>query len=405
MGLFEWLFQKQRKAPESSPKVSPEIMLKTPSETLPVNTPRKLIELTGSGIFSLLVVGESYYQDNLKQICGEYSADGINNILNAILIHADDNQYDNEAIRVEISGKTVGHMSKTDARAYRTFMRSKDWSGLTAICKAKIAGGWDRGQGDLGNYGVSLDLPSDFIESVNSVATAKLNEDVSSEPNTIIFNVQRPHIRDFNEIGANVNLWTPKDNPVNAYIFHRDGPDGRIGTVPLKYSDIIISHILDGREYEAKIIELGANICKIKCRLISKEETELRKTRESEALRIELTKPYNPQKPVTLVFPMKKKRSAKVGDKLYIQFNDFDSCVQDMGNEKNTFSCQWKIKFLNQAGDVVGIFENNKSTIQRILKAHFNSFLFDIKVLEVEEERNRAWGGYLTKLIITPYKK
>lgn len=399
MGLLEWLFQKKSKSPDSLPKAlpetQPEIMHKVSPEILPKTSPGNLIGLTGTGKFSLHVVGESYYQDNLKQICGEYSVDGTNNILNATLIHADDNQYDSEAIRVEISGKTVGHMSKTDARPYRTYMRSKDWSGLTAICKAKITGGWDRGQGDIGNYGVSLDLPSDFIESFNSVASANLNENAPSEPNAIIFNVERPHIRDFNEVGANVKLWMPKDDPEDVYIFHRDGPDGRIGTVPYKYADIIISHILDGLEYKAEIIELGINKCKIKCRLISKEETELRKAKEREVLRTELTKPYNPKKPITLVFAMRKKRSAKIGDKLNIEFDDLDSYVQG----------QWNIKFLNQVGDIVGILRHDVSIMQRLIKAHFNSFLFDVEVLDIEKERNRAWGGYLTKLTITTYKK
>jgi len=318
------------------PETLSETMHKVTPEILPETSPGNLIELTGTGKFSLFVVGESYYQDNLKQICGEYSVDGINYILDATLTHADDNQYDSEAIRVEISGKTVGHMSKTDASMYRTYMRSKDWSGLTAICKAKITGGWDRGQGDIGHYSISLDLPSDFIKSFNSVASANLNEDDSSEPNTIIFNVERPHIRDFNEVGANVKLWTPKDDPGDVYIFHRDGPDGRIGTVPYKYADIIISHMLDGLEYKAKIIELGIDKCKIKCRLISKEETELGKAKEREVLRTELTKPYNPKKPITLAFVMKKKKSTKVGEKLNVEFDDLDSYVQG----------QWNIRFL-----------------------------------------------------------
>jgi len=400
MGFFERLFKKIRKVPQSSPKSLPEtvpqIMRKASPEIASETLPRNLIELTGMGKFSLPVVGESYYQDNLKQICGEYSADGINNISKAALIHADDNQYDSEAIRVEISGKTVGHMSKTDARMYRKYMRSKGWSGLTALCKAKITGGWDRGQGDVGNYGVSLDLPSDFIEPFSSVASANRNEDVPIEPNTIIFNVERPHIRDFNEVGANVKLWTPKDDPENVYIFHRDGPDGRIGTVPYKYAGIIISHILSGLECKAEIIELGINKCKIRCRLISKEETELRKAKEKEVLRTELTKAYNPKKPITLVFIMKKKRSAQVGDKLNIEFDELDSYVQG----------QWNMRFLNQVGDVVeGFYYDSTDKMRRLIKAHFNSFLFDVEVLDIEKERNRALGGYPAKLIITTYKK
>lgn len=397
MGLFQWLFGKQDKESESSPKPLPEKSHEiTPTKTLPETFPGNSVELEGSGSFSFLVVGESYYQDNLKKICGDSSIDGIKKVLNATLIHADDNQYDNEAVRIEISGKIVGHMSRTDAKLYRAYMRSRDWTGLTAICKAKISGGWDRGQGDVGSYGVSLDLPSDFNELYHSVACDNRNDEEPSEPNTIMFNVERPHIRDFNEVGANVNLWIPKEAPVDVYIFHRDGPDGKIGTIPLKYSHKIMSHILAGLEYEAKIIELGNNLCKIKCKLLSREETEIKKAKKAESLRNELTKPYKPKKPIEMTFFLYKKRSAKVGDKLIMEFDELDSYVNDLSHGN--------IRFLNKTGDVVGTFDGYVNIMQRLLKAHFNSYLFDIEILDIAKERNRYGGGYLTKIVVTPYK-
>lgn len=383
MRLFQWLFGGKSKVSDDKDEISPD----TSTEIKPQTSSENLIDLTGSGKFPFSVVGESYYQDNLKQICGEYSIDGTNKILTAALIHADDNQYDSEAIRVEIFGKTVGHMSKADARMYRTYMRSKNWSGLTATCKAKITGGWDLGQEDIGQYGVSLDLPLDFIESLNSIDSSNLNEAVPSDPNTIIFNVERPHIRDFNEIDVSVKLWIPKEDPEDVFIFHRDGPDGRIGIVPYKYKDIIMSHILAGLEYDARTIELGFNKCKIKCRLISKDETE-------GAIRTELTKPYNPKKPFTLFFTLKKKSSAKKGDKLRIEFDELDSYLNG----------KWNLKFINQSGEIVGSGSDDKNTIRKILKAHFNSFLFDVEVLDIEKERDSYRKGYLTKLVITPYK-
>ena len=166
--------------------------------------------------------------------------------------------------------------------------------------------------------------------------------------------------------------------------------------MPSKYTDTIISHILDGLEYEAIIMELGYSLCKIRCRLISKEESELKNEKKRESLRIELTKPYNPKKSVTVVFVMKKRISLKVGNGLNVEFDDLELYVQGEGN----------IKFLNQAGDVVGIFDyDNMDKMRRLIKAHFNSFLFNIEVLDIEKERNIAWKGYLTKLLITPYKK
>jgi len=212
-----------------------------------------------------------------------------------------------------------------------------------------------------------------------------------------IFSVDGARIQEDTHVSMPVKLWIPKiKNPDKVYIYHWDGPGGCIGLVPETYSDAIVDHLMDAMDYDARIVERSYNTCKIKCRLISKEETELKKEKKREYLRIELTKPYNPKKPVTVVFAMKKKRSVKVGDKLKIEFDDLDSHVQGQGN----------IKFINQAGDVVGIYDfDTMDKKKRIIKAHFSSFLFNIEILDIEKERNKFWKGYRTKLIITPYKK
>ena len=43
-------------------------------------------------------------------------------------------------------------------------MTEQGHKGLTTTCKAKIKGGWKRNYNDIGNYGIALDLPYDFIE-------------------------------------------------------------------------------------------------------------------------------------------------------------------------------------------------------------------------------------------------
>ena len=353
------------------------------------------IDLSGSGIFSVSIVGESYYQENLKQICGGYSESETDMILTAVLVYDDENQYDNKAIKVEISGKTVGHLSQADAINYRTHMLSKGWSGLSVICKAKIKGGWDRGDGDIGCFGVVLDLPTNFIkraEPINSSIPINQNQDYSNETNCLMFYVDRPNIQDFTQVGMHVKLWTPKDNTDKVYIFHGQGPDSRLGVVPLEYTDIIISHLVNALDYEAEIMELSATTCKIKCRLFPKEETEHRKAQDKASLRNELTKAYNPKKPITLILATKKS-AVKVGDKLRIELEDLDSYVND--------ASQWHIKFLNQTGKTVGILDNDKKNIQKILKAHFNAYLFDVEVLS---KGNYLNGDNFIKLAITPYK-
>jgi len=120
-----------------------------------------IADIPGPGTFSMEVVGESHYQRELENICGGRTVDGVNKIVQATLIHEDDNPYDNQAIRVDIEGMTVGHLNRKIARQYRRQLKEAGYPGITANCSAKIVGGWDTGNGDRGYFGVFLDLPTE----------------------------------------------------------------------------------------------------------------------------------------------------------------------------------------------------------------------------------------------------
>lgn len=200
-------------------------------------------------------------------------------------------------------------------------------------------------------------------------------------------------------IGMPVNLWIPKvKNPDEVYIYPRNA-NYSLGTVPVAYSDLIINHILMGMNYDARVVDRDDNSCKIKCRLISKEENALRKEEYKASLIKEMKKPYAPQKPIMLTFATNRKNAVKAGEKLGIEFEELES----YGFYPKLYF-PWHIKFLNKAGKTIGVFANDRSIIQRILKAHYNSYLFDIEVLEIANERNYAWKGYLTKLVIKTFK-
>lgn len=108
---------------------------------------------SSTGDFSLPVVGESRYQETLASLCGGRCEDGADDIKNAELIPEEDNPYDKDAVRVVIQHETVGYLSRQDAKTYRNRFGSKSIS-----CKANIRGGWDRGGGDTGNFGVWLNF-------------------------------------------------------------------------------------------------------------------------------------------------------------------------------------------------------------------------------------------------------
>jgi len=78
---------------------------------------------------------------------------------NTVLILEDDNPHDDKAVRVEIEGHAVGYLSRERAREYRKGLAGAGQPQTAGFCGAVIRGGWDRGGGDRGNYGVWLDIP------------------------------------------------------------------------------------------------------------------------------------------------------------------------------------------------------------------------------------------------------
>jgi hypothetical protein len=111
-----------------------------------------------SGGYRVEVVGESQYQDALEAICGGRTRDGAQNQVTATVVLEDSNPYDENAVRVDISGRTVGYLSRQAAKTYRRRLKQVGASGQSVECSAVIRGGWDRGRNDRGHFGVWLDL-------------------------------------------------------------------------------------------------------------------------------------------------------------------------------------------------------------------------------------------------------
>lgn len=141
MGILAWLFGDSKKTASSTQQVT-------------------VATLPGPGTYSLDVVGESNYQVALDKICGGKTEEGHNKIVQATLIHENENPYDDKAIRVDICGMTVGYLNRKNAREYRLKIKQAGYAGITATCSAIIVGGWDRGGDDKGHFGVKLDLPT-----------------------------------------------------------------------------------------------------------------------------------------------------------------------------------------------------------------------------------------------------
>jgi hypothetical protein len=116
------------------------------------------------------VVGESHYQDALAAAVGGRTEDGADCERWAYLIPEPDNPYDRNAVAVYIDGQTVGYLGRGDAVEYSALL-GELWQkyNVRAVCRANIRGGWDRGGGDVGHYGVKLALarPEHLLGSQN----------------------------------------------------------------------------------------------------------------------------------------------------------------------------------------------------------------------------------------------
>lgn len=115
--------------------------------------------MQGIGNYRVDVAGESFYEESFAALCGERTIEGIRIEVRAQLQLEDDNPHDKHAVRVTVQGLPVGYLSREHARSFRRLVRYGPLSEHEVFeCAAQIRGGWDRGEGDVGNYGVRLDL-------------------------------------------------------------------------------------------------------------------------------------------------------------------------------------------------------------------------------------------------------
>lgn len=116
------------------------------------------------------IVGESYRQDALERVgqgrgpVGVFVPDQV-----AGLLPEPTNEEDPDAVQVQIDGRHVGYLRRSDARDYRPVLDRLASHGLYFACHAKLTGGWDRGAGDRGSIGVDLLIgsPADLWADVD----------------------------------------------------------------------------------------------------------------------------------------------------------------------------------------------------------------------------------------------
>jgi hypothetical protein len=116
--------------------------------------PQVITDLRG---FPFEVVGQSHYQDALRDIVGGYRRDSQAVEATAVIVLDPANRFDPNAVRVEIEGKTVGYIPAEKALRVGVLMREQGIK--TANVEAQIRGGWRTNQYDQGHFGVQLKMP------------------------------------------------------------------------------------------------------------------------------------------------------------------------------------------------------------------------------------------------------
>jgi len=108
--------------------------------------------------FTLDVVGESNYQPALDRICGGKCEDGHRREVTAQLCFVEDNEWDENAVGVFINKQLVGFVPRDQAAKVREGILAINQDDRPVLCRGKIVGGWNRGHGDEGSYGVKLSI-------------------------------------------------------------------------------------------------------------------------------------------------------------------------------------------------------------------------------------------------------
>jgi len=132
------------------------------------NKTRQPVEVTNfrwsnGGNFNFAVVGESFYQKDLKVLAGEHKDSGCRVYGTAVLVPEDDNPHDNKAVAVYVKtaenqpGRQVGYLSRQDARSFRRRLGAKKLAGQRTLCDAVVVGGRLK-KGICQSYGVWLDM-------------------------------------------------------------------------------------------------------------------------------------------------------------------------------------------------------------------------------------------------------
>lgn len=103
------------------------------------------------------VRGEAHCQAALEAYVGGKCSEGYDESCVARLVREADNQYDANAVMVLLGNQKVGYIARELAADVGALIDSAGDNHV--VCAAYLRGGWDRGGGDTGQFGIQVVLP------------------------------------------------------------------------------------------------------------------------------------------------------------------------------------------------------------------------------------------------------
>lgn len=110
------------------------------------------------------IVGEKYYESNIKKLVGERSDDDTDSVYicgSVDLLSEPENTYDRHAVRVFLCGKLVGYLDRENAARYSAW--GDDGTVHGNELSANIKGGRLLDDGSRANYAVELIIPESNV--------------------------------------------------------------------------------------------------------------------------------------------------------------------------------------------------------------------------------------------------
>jgi len=147
-----YLLKGKPKAPALLPAAKPEGGSYTP---LPEGEPAH--HWTDGGRFQLEVLGESRYQETIRELAGEHGDTSAEAVHPALLLPDDHNPYEDKAVAVFLSGRMVGYLAPKDAMAFRERLECLGFSGKLTSSDGVVRGG-GLYEGKRLSYSVCLDI-------------------------------------------------------------------------------------------------------------------------------------------------------------------------------------------------------------------------------------------------------